>query len=278
MADKSGVSESVLSLPKGGGSLKGIGETFTANPQTGTGKMTVPIQLPEGRGGLQPSLDLHYTTGAGNGPFGLGWSISVPGITRRTAKGIPRYRDFSTDPDERDVFVLSGGEELVFVSETQRQVGGVREIRRRYRPATEGLFARIEHVIRPGGSWWEIAARDGLRSVYGDDASARAEDGGDPERVFAWQLTGTRDPFGNLVRYEYRVDGARNQSYLTRVLWVNYRPRGAAQDDSTRWSRTTGVSTRTGSRWVIGTSATMRSPATAPASRSARGAGADAYS
>ena len=230
MADPAGVGDPALSLPKGGGSIKGIGETFAANPQTGTGKMTVPVELPDGRAGLRPSLDLHYSTGAGNGPFGLGWSMSVPGVTRRTAKGIPRYRDFSADPGERDVFVLSGAEELVFVSETRRQVAGEREIRRRYRPATEGLFARIDHVIRPGASSWEVAGRDGLTSVYGDDASARVEDGGDPERTFAWQLTSTRDPFGNLVRYEYRVDGERNQTYLTRVRWVDHRPRGAAED------------------------------------------------
>lgn len=251
MADKSGVSESVLTLPKGGGSLKGIGETFVANPQMGTGKMTVPIELPQGRGALRPSLDLHYSTGAGNGPFGLGWSISVPGITRRTAKGVPRYRDLSHHAAERDVFVLSGGEELTFVGETQGQVGGVWELRRRYRPATEGLFARIEHVVGPGRSWWEIATRDGLRSVYGEDASACVMHAGDPARVFAWQLTSTRDPFGNIVRYEYRTDDGRdtagvtlsargheleqrhayNQSYLARVLWGDYRPRGAAQEE-----------------------------------------------
>ena len=33
----------VISLPKGGGALKGIGEKFAANPVTGTGALTVPI-------------------------------------------------------------------------------------------------------------------------------------------------------------------------------------------------------------------------------------------
>jgi hypothetical protein len=31
-----------VSLPKGGGSIRGIGEKFAANPVTGTGSMTVP--------------------------------------------------------------------------------------------------------------------------------------------------------------------------------------------------------------------------------------------
>jgi hypothetical protein len=32
-----------LSLPKGGGAIRGIGETFSTNPATGTGSLSVPI-------------------------------------------------------------------------------------------------------------------------------------------------------------------------------------------------------------------------------------------
>ena len=31
-----------LSLPKGGGAIRGIGEKFSVNPVTGTGSLTVP--------------------------------------------------------------------------------------------------------------------------------------------------------------------------------------------------------------------------------------------
>jgi len=43
-----------ISLPKGGGALSGIGETFQPDLQTGTGNLTVPIELPPGRNGLAP--------------------------------------------------------------------------------------------------------------------------------------------------------------------------------------------------------------------------------
>ncbi len=43
----------------------------------------------------------------GNGPFGLGWGVSVPGVSRKTSEGIPRYGD------AQDAFVLSGAEDLV---------------------------------------------------------------------------------------------------------------------------------------------------------------------
>ena len=38
-----------ISLPKGGGAIRGMGEKFTANPVTGTGSMTVPIATSPGR-------------------------------------------------------------------------------------------------------------------------------------------------------------------------------------------------------------------------------------
>ena len=41
--------------------------------------------------GLWPQLSLSYDSGAGNGPFGFGWSLSLPAITRKTDKGLPQY-------------------------------------------------------------------------------------------------------------------------------------------------------------------------------------------
>src|SRR5579871_5706723 len=98
-----------ISLPKGGGAIRGIGEKFAANPVTGTGSMNVPIVTSPSRGGFGPQLSLSYDSGAGNGPFGLGWTLSLPAITRKTDKGLPQYRD----TEESDVFLLSNAEDLV---------------------------------------------------------------------------------------------------------------------------------------------------------------------
>jgi len=91
-----------LTLPKGGRAIRGIGEKFAANPVTGTGSLTVPIYTSPGRAGFGPQLSLSYDSGAGNGPFGLGWSLSLPSITRKTDKGLPRY----LDAEESDEFIL----------------------------------------------------------------------------------------------------------------------------------------------------------------------------
>lgn len=97
MSNGSGTSQDAISLPQGGGAQRGIGETFAPDLQTGTGNFTVPIAVPAGRNGFQPQLSLGYSTGDGNGPFGLGWGLSIPGISRKTSRGVPRYRDNSSE-------------------------------------------------------------------------------------------------------------------------------------------------------------------------------------
>ncbi len=108
MSNKSSAPTQVISLPNGGGALHGIGETFAPDLHTGTGNFTVPIALPGGRNGFQPQLNLVYSTGNGNGPFGLGWGLSIPGVSRKTSRGIPRYGDERGPLSERDTFLLSG--------------------------------------------------------------------------------------------------------------------------------------------------------------------------
>ena len=112
MSINSGNSNQIIALPQGGGAMHGLGEKFSPDLHTGTGNFTVPIALPPGRNGFQPQLNLVYSTGNGNGPFGLGWSLSLPGISRKTSKGVPHYDDAT------DVFILSGAEDLVPVGQT----------------------------------------------------------------------------------------------------------------------------------------------------------------
>lgn len=47
--NKSNASSQLISLPKGGGALHGMGEKFSPDLQTGTGNFTVPLALPFAR-------------------------------------------------------------------------------------------------------------------------------------------------------------------------------------------------------------------------------------
>jgi RHS repeat-associated protein len=200
-----------ISLPKGGGAIRGMGEKFAANPVTGSGSMNVPIAVSPGRSGFAPQLLLSYDSSAGNGPFGLGWSLSLPSITRKTDKGIPKYQD-GEDPD---VFILSGAEDLVPVFDSAGKIvetdrDGYRI--RRYRPRIEGLFARIERWTRltDGDTHWRSISKENLLTLYGKDAESRIADPQDDSRVFSWLICETRDDKGNGILYEHVAEDAAN--------------------------------------------------------------------
>ncbi len=198
---------SSLSVPSGGGAVGAIGETFQANAFSGTGRFSIPIAVSPGRGGFGPQLILEYNTGHGNGLLGLGWTLAIPRISRKTEEGIPRY----VGPDE-DVFVLSGAEDLVVAlrpgtrePDTETRAGFSVT---RYRPRTEGLFARIEKwVAAPDGdTHWRVTTTDNRMSVYGRTRGARVVDHEAPTHVFEWLLQESFDAKGNHILYEYAVE------------------------------------------------------------------------
>jgi RHS repeat-associated protein len=202
-----------INLPKGGGAIRGIGEKFAANPVTGTGSMKVPIVTSPGRSGFGPQLSLTYDSGVGNGPFGLGWNLYLPSITRKTDKGLPQY----LDELESDVFILSGAEDLV----PELQPGGGRfedtttdpaYTIQRYLPRIEGLFARIERWTRnaDGDMHWRSISKDNILTLYGKDSHSRIADPANPKHIFSWLICETRDDKGNAVVYEYKPEDGAN--------------------------------------------------------------------
>jgi RHS repeat-associated protein len=199
-------------LPVSGGAIRGIGETFGADPFTGTASMTVPVATSPGRGGFGPSLALSYGSGQGNGPFGIGWSMPVPAVTRRTDRGLPRY-------DDTDTFLVSGAEDLVPVLEPDGDGGWRPQTQTepphapgyrvdRLRPRTEGAFIRIERWTRlaDGDVHWRSVTRDNIAHRYGEEPDARIADPDDPRRVFSWLLCRSDDGRGNTMAYEYLAE------------------------------------------------------------------------
>ena len=205
-----------LELPKGGGALRGVGEKFAANPVTGTGAMRVPIFVSPGRSGFAPQLALDYDSSAGNGPFGLGWHLSLPSISRKTDKGLPRYEDAG----ESDAFILSGAEDLVPLlvrsgDSWLRQGAAARDLYGRqyavspYRPRVEGLFARIEcwrNVADAQDTFWRSISKENVTTWYGVTPESRIADPMDESRIFSWLLCETHDDKGNVIAYRYKPE------------------------------------------------------------------------
>jgi RHS repeat-associated protein len=249
--DKFFVQAPLLSLPKGGGAIRGIGEKFAANPVTGTGSVSVPIATSPGRSGFGPQLTLSYDSGAGNGPFGFGWSLALPSITRKTDKGLPQY----DAAQESDTFILSGSEDLVpqllekegqWVRDvSSRTVYGKQYSIHRYRPRIEGLFARIErwaNISDPQDTFWRSISKENITTWYGKTPESRIFDPADPSHIFTWLICESHDDKANVIIYQYkaensegvdlsqanernRTDAARSANrYIKHILYGNDKP------------------------------------------------------
>jgi hypothetical protein len=144
----SSISVQEISLPKGGGAITGIGETFQPNAFSGTGSYSIPISITAARG-FEPKLSIDYNSGSGNGAFGLGFSLSVPRISIRVSLGIPKY-------DGNDIFLFNGSELVRKDKPIYHDADGF-EVSE-YLLRVEGPFSLIKHHVKPDKSFsfWEI--------------------------------------------------------------------------------------------------------------------------
>jgi hypothetical protein len=203
MREDSGVAPGLTSLPSGGGGISPLGARFEPDLVRGSGSYSVPLQCPKGPNELRPTLSLTYSSGSGNGPFGLGWRLNVPRIERATDRGIPRYTD-------GDTFSIGDADTLVAVG------GG------RYRPSSDSRNWLIERV----GDAWRIRTGEGRTLMFGRTPDSRESESG---RVFAWCLDQETDAAGNSIAYRYVRDGGR--LYVSEIeysifrLALGYEPR-----------------------------------------------------
>ena len=207
--------------------------------------MTVPIATSLGRSGFGPQLALSYDSGAGNGPFGFGWSLGSPQITRNTDKGLPQY----DDAGESDVFILSGAEDLVPLLKQDAQGKWVREKprsanRRQHDLPYPALPAPRQtgalHVSSAGPTppipsdvHWRSISKENILTLYGKDAGSRIADPAAPQRIFTWLICESRDDKGNAAFYEYASEDGSGVD-LTRP---HERNRGDANDPRRKTNR-----------------------------------------
>ena len=202
-ADKSGVSPNTISLPKGPGSIEGLGESFQPTLNTGTAKYALGLKLPPGTAGQTPDLRLVYEGGSGNGPLGFGWQLPVAWIQRRSDHGIPTYGD-DVGFVRQDTFINENREELVPVADGS------------YFCKNESAFVRYRQVA----DHWEGTLSDGTRLEFGLSEAGRVQ--ADTNHVFSWLLERETDTHGNVIAYSYAAgpgDPNLNQKYLTTIRY-----------------------------------------------------------
>jgi RHS repeat-associated protein len=213
-----------ITLPKGGGAVQGIDEKFSINAANGTSGFSLPLPASPARGVI-PSLMLGYSSGGGNGIFGLGWNLDLPTIKRKANQELPQYRDAIRNDADSDTFLFAGAEDLV--PEFQKEPGGgfsqdgdgnyvVKEQNsgdgdftiRFYKPRVEGTFVRIERWLHKttGETRWRVTTKNNTTTLLGWSDASRIADPKDTRKVYEWLPEFVFDDMGNCSHYIYKPE------------------------------------------------------------------------
>lgn len=156
---------------------------------TGSNAYQIPLVIPPGRSGVEPSLALTYSSNATDNTsvFGYGWGISIPSISRLQKEGV--NKTYTVDD-----FTSSIDGELVQVS------SGV------YRPRYDGgAYNKYEYASNA----WTVTAKDGTVYKFGTSAASRQDNSANTSEIFEWKLDEIRDTNGNYVTYTYYKDAGQ---------------------------------------------------------------------
>jgi RHS repeat-associated protein len=197
-----GLDATRISLPKGPGSVEGLGKNFSPSLASGTASYGVDIAVPPAAAGHAPKLSLDYDSGGGISDLGIGWQLGgVAEIRRRTENGLPKF-------DNADAFEIAGfgaPSDLLEISS------------RTYRPQYEsGSFVRVQRSA--DGKTWEARDKGGTTYRFGGDGFVEEEGG----RVATWLLRELLDVYGHSIKYEWKTDGGHGR--LERVTYNDFSP------------------------------------------------------
>lgn len=186
----------------------------TSSVDHGDYRYTVPLNLPRGRAGLQPSLALTYSSAAGNGPLGVGWAIAGLSAISRCDHNVARDGfaagfDFNTDHGRALNQYCLDGNKLVPTART-----GTTVLYQTERATFAKIVANFSSPTAGDPDSFTVTMPNGLIRSYGATEDSRAtapELGagtpvGGPPSLYAWQLSQTKDRDGNTIDFTYISD------------------------------------------------------------------------
>lgn len=159
---------------------------------------SIPIELPDGLGGIKPPLSISYNSQGRNGLLGWGWELC--GISSITRTGGTQYHDgyVSAVNYNDDRFCLDG-QRLMMVGNGSYGSQGAS-----YRTEQDQMSKIVSYhesgIIGP--SYFKVWAADGKILYYGSSADSKALMSSQ-NHVNVWLLKKVEDRYGNQMVYYY---------------------------------------------------------------------------
>lgn len=149
---------------------------------SGAATYSLPISIPPGTKAVMPSLNLIYSSQAGNGLLGIGWNITGLSAISRSGKSQAYDNSVSTVKLNSEDFFNLDGNRLVVTSGLNGAVGST------YSTKME-TFSKITAygAISDCPQYFIVEMKDGMIYEYGNSTDSRFLTLGGA-KVISWQL------------------------------------------------------------------------------------------
>ena len=179
---------------------------------TGAAKYNIPIAVAPGTGKMQPDISLDYGHHNGNGPLGMGWTLSGLSVISRSGKNVAH--DGKADPikwDHTDTYTLDGGRLRLFS-------GGNGLNGSQYRSEVESFSKITAHGQNGNGpAYFTVETKGGMLMEYGKTENSNIKNKTETE-TFIWRLNKVTELIsGNYMTYIYD-----NAGHDSRIQTINY--------------------------------------------------------
>ncbi|HEY1707186.1 MAG TPA: FG-GAP-like repeat-containing protein [Rhizomicrobium sp.] len=202
---------------------------FSVSP-TGAFTYSIPISVPPGSGGMVPALSLDYSSQAGNGLEGIGWSLNgLPAIGRCpktwAQDGVKGGVTFNINNPDSDRYCLNG-QRLVLI---QGSYGADNAI---YRTEIDGFSEITSHCVSTcpatGPDYFKVRTKAG-QTMYFGYTNDPDNLGNQSQQTFttasssvtrSWAVEKIVDVKSNFLIVRYFNDSYNGQSYPTVIRYT----------------------------------------------------------
>lgn len=187
--------------------------------------VSIPLDVPAGRAGMQPNLALTYSSNGGNGPLGVGWSVSGASEIARCGKTLSQEGVVDSMNFHDDDALCLDGQKLVAVNGVYGAVGT------EYRTENDELAKIVSSDLSPlGPDTFTVWTRSGRILTYTAHDTPRVVGtaGGvtlvdslsiqDTSARISWVLSRQEDRAGNAITYEYDIRTGGPSGLATEIL------------------------------------------------------------
>lgn len=197
--------------------------------ESGAASYSVPIATAAGTSGVAPQITLNYSSSAGNGIAGQGWSIGGLSAISRCRQTYDQDRNVTAITFSASDRYCLDGQRLVKTSGTYGAAGST------YRTEIDsGAIVTALGTSSGEPDYFKVERKDGSTSYYGKapgDADLSAKLGDGPGRTLTWSIrvfsdsvAPNADEIGNPIWFFYETSGGGQR--ISEIRWAYGTGRG----------------------------------------------------